>query len=247
VDRVIAVSRFIASKVRELGYEGRVEVIPTGVRTESFPFRPRGVSPQRPRLLFVGRLIPYKGLDVLLRSLPAVDAALGGVTLEVIGDGPGRQSSEALARDLGVSRAVIFRGAQARPKVIRALGEADLVVVPSRTVATGQAEGLCNVTKEAMAAGVPVVATRNGGIPEAIPPRLQHELVPEDDPAALRDRIVELARSGQDWKERARYCREWLRRTLDWSVVGPRIADVYQEVVAAQEAGVPPREGEDGR
>jgi colanic acid/amylovoran biosynthesis glycosyltransferase len=232
LDRALVVSAFLEGRLRGLGFEGPVDVVPTGISLSDFPFRgPRPGAGDEARLLFVGRLVPYKGLDVLLRALPRVAAGEQGVRLDVVGDGPSRSRYEALAAELGPSHAVSFHGPLPRGGVVRALQEADVLVAPSRTVDTGQAEGLSNVTKEAMAVGLQVVATANGGLPETIPPRHREELVPEGDPAALAERITALLAARESWPERARVGRDWVERTFDWARLAPRIAAAYREAV----------------
>jgi glycosyltransferase involved in cell wall biosynthesis len=235
LDRAVVVSSFLEQRLRSLGYEGPVDVVPTGITLGDFPFRgPRPEPAGERRLIFVGRQVPYKGLDVLLRALVQVAGSQPEVRLDVVGDGPCRPRYEALAAELGVSRLVRFHGALPRPGVVRALQEADVLVAPSRTVATGQAEGLSNVTKEAMAVGLQVVATANGGIPETIPPPHRDELVAEGDPAALAARIAEVLGEREGWPARARLGREWVEQGFDWARLAPRIAAVYE---AAQAEG----------
>src|SRR5205823_6408823 len=103
--------------------------------------------------------VPYKGLDVLLRALARLRPRRVDISLEVIGDGPARLRSEGLATELGLAGHVAFRGARPHAEVARALQRADMLVVPSRTMPTGQAESLSNVVKEGLAVGVELVAT----------------------------------------------------------------------------------------
>jgi colanic acid/amylovoran biosynthesis glycosyltransferase len=121
--------------------------------------------------------------------------------------------------------------------VVRALHAADILVVPSRTMPSGQAEGLSNVVKEGLAVGLPVVATRNGGIPEVVPPQYVGELVPDTDAAALADRIAALVDERDQWEERARAGRRWVEEAFDWRLLAGRIAAVYDELAAARGQG----------
>jgi L-malate glycosyltransferase len=128
----------------------------------------------RPPLIgTLGRLTHGKGVDVLLRALPAV----AGVYVVIAGDGPERQELENLADALGLADRVRFVGWLAEPA--RFLAGLDVLVVPSR------AESLPLVILEAMHTGLPVVATAVGSVPEVIVDGSTGLLVPPDDPDAL--------------------------------------------------------------
>jgi colanic acid/amylovoran biosynthesis glycosyltransferase len=238
-DRVLAVSQFLERRLRELGFAGPIDIVPSGIRLAEFPFRGPRRQDGAVRLLFVGRQVVYKGLDVLIRALAHLEPREPDLRLDVIGDGPTLERSRALAEGIGLARRIVFHGEQSRSGVVRALQAADMLVVPSRTTASGQAEGLSNVIKEALAVGLPVVATRNGGIPEVVPPRYRHELVPENDDGALAEQLAALLRERQDWDERSRIGRDWVERNFDWSGLAKQIAAVYDEVTASRSPGAP--------
>ncbi|MCZ7589610.1 MAG: glycosyltransferase family 4 protein [Gaiella sp.] len=139
-----------------------------------------------PRLAIVGRLIPIKGHDVLLRSLAAARDAVPGLTLEVAGDGPLEGELRATAARLGLEDAVSFLGrvAPAAPVFERA----NVVVVPSF------GEGFGMVALEAMERGRPVVASTVGGLPEIVDDGRTGILVPPGDADALAAALVDLVR-----------------------------------------------------
>ena len=230
LDQAIVVSRFLAHRLRAIGYDGPLEVVPTGVGLDRPPAH-REPRADGSTLLFVGRQVPVKGLDVLLRALPRLCAEEPRIVLEVIGDGAESARNQALARALGVSRHVSFRGAQPREQVRAALERADLLVVPSRTTGDGAAEGAGLVPKEAMAAGLPVVATDSGGLPETVPPEYRHELVPEGDHEALAARIAYVLQRRESWPLRAHAGREWVESQFDRERVARRTAAIYSELL----------------
>lgn len=231
LDQAIVVSRFLEERLRAIGYDGPLEVVPTGVRLDQRPVRREPGAGAAPRLLFVGRQVPVKGLDVLLRALPGLCSQEPQLVLEVIGDGAESARNETLARELGIARHVNFRGSEPREQVATALERADLVVVPSRTTADGAAEGAGLVPKEAMAAGVPVVASDSGGLPETIPPGYRHELVPAGDHEALAARIAYVLERRESWPLRARAGREWVESQFDQVHVARRTAAIYAELL----------------
>jgi len=129
--------------------------------------RPADPLPDRPtgtRLVFVGTNWPIKGLDALLRAFPAVAAKFPGVTLAVAGPVVTRRNARmvALAERMGLAGRVLFLGRVDRSALPALLWHSDVFVLPSRMEAFGVA------VIEALAAGVPVVAARVGGIPEIV-------------------------------------------------------------------------------
>jgi len=135
-----------------------------------------GIPDQDPLLLWVGRLDPVKGLDVLLEAT-AMICRTRPIRLAVVGDGPYRPELERLIGKLGLADRVMLLGE--RGDVPRLLKTADLFVFPSRT------EGLPNALLEAMAASLPVVTTDVPGCRDLVDSGRTGLLVPADDPAAL--------------------------------------------------------------
>jgi glycosyltransferase involved in cell wall biosynthesis len=133
-------------------------------------------------LLFVGRLAAVKGLPVLFEALAQARKTNGDLHLTLIGDGPERKTLESEARPLG--DAVSFSGYQSQDSVALNLQQADALVLPSF------AEGVPVVLMEAMAAGLPVIATRIAGIPELVEDGVSGILVPPGDTTALSDAIL---------------------------------------------------------
>ena len=123
-----------------------------------------GPEIEKPVIVFVGSLQrPYKGLDVLLRAFRAVTEDFPNAELWVIGDGILRSQYEKMAVKLGISNKVMFWGQVEQTDVFKILAEATLFVLPSFT------EGLPRALIEAMAMGLPCIATHVGGIPDLLP------------------------------------------------------------------------------
>jgi len=136
-----------------------------------------------PTLLSVGRLVPIKGFDVLVRAAAIAGQRGPAPSVVILGDGPERERLGALARRLGVP--LRLPGFVERQDVPRWMTAADLYVQPSRRLASGRTEGLPVATLEALSLGVPVVASATGGLSELPHPAPRLRLVPADDPAAL--------------------------------------------------------------
>ncbi|MEM4188257.1 MAG: glycosyltransferase family 4 protein, partial [Candidatus Hadarchaeum sp.] len=150
------------------------------------------------RAITVGRLVPWKRIDQLLEAL----SHLPEIGLVVIGDGPERSQLEALARKLGVSERVHFAGSLSKFETLRLMAACDLFVLNSTY------EGLPHVVLEAMALGLPVVATAVGGTPEVVKDGETGILVPPEGDGlieALRGLVEDpegrkaMAYAGRDW------------------------------------------------
>ena len=173
----------------------RVVVIHCGVDLASFaPAAPQDRLGDGPvRLCCIGTLHEVKGQTHLIEA--ARRAADGGVAVEVsfIGGGPDREQLEAQAEAAGLGSAVAFLGSLTRPQVQAALQASDILVCPSVPSADGRREGLPVVLLEAMAAGVPVIASRLSGIPEAVIHERTGLLVDPGDVDGLAAAITRLA------------------------------------------------------
>jgi len=158
----------------------------TGVPMEAWPYRERA-TPENGgwRLMQSCRFIEKKGLDTTLEAFAIVAAQHPNARLVLVGDGPTRASLEQRALDLGLAGKVEFPGFLANAEVSKAVYAAHMFLHPSRTSADGNREGVPNAMLEAMASGAPVLATRHGGIPEAVADGVSGLLVEENDAAAL--------------------------------------------------------------
>lgn len=165
-------------------YWSKLHVVHCGVLPEEYETaRHSGIGQ---RLLFVGRLAAAKGLPVLLAALAEVRQHHPDVQLTIAGDGPDRRSLQVLSWEYGVDRNVCFLGYQSPAEVKNLLRQADVFVLASF------AEGVPVVLMEAMAAGVPVIATQIAGVPELVEDGLSGLLVPPGDPAPLAAKISAL-------------------------------------------------------
>ena len=170
---------------------------------------------------WLGRLSREKGPDVLMAALPYLhDLPL---ITSVVGDGPMRRSLDAQAGALGLHGRIRWHGVV--PDSARVLGAFDVCVLSSRT------EGTPMVLFEAMAAGVPVVATAVGGVPDVVSSR-EAVLVPSDDPVVLADRIRDLYDNAGPARERARAARARLERDFAVAPWLARYEAIYREVAA---------------
>lgn len=230
--RVVAISSYTASELREL-VDVPVEVIPYAAAAAP-PALPAGAVPapragHRPTILFVGRLVERKGVAHLIAALAGLQTA--GARLVVVGDGPERPRLESLAHETGVAGRVEFRGRVPDAELRRAYAEADVVALPAVHDARGDTEGLGVVLLEAMQYGVPVVASRAGGIVDIVEHDATGLLVPAGDAAAL---VTALDRVLGDPGLARRLGEAGRRRVVerfDWDAIVARYEAVYRGAV----------------
>jgi glycosyltransferase involved in cell wall biosynthesis len=186
--------------------------------------RELGLDASAPVLVTVAVQREPKGIQHMLAALPEVAAAFPAVRYLLVGDGPHRRALEGLAARLGVADRVVFAGA--RDDVPRLLAAADLFVLPSLT------EALPTVVAEAMAAGLPIVATTVGGIPEMVGHGEAALLVPPSDPAALAAAVCRLLANPRQAAAMGRAGRRVVAARFDIRAQAKALADDYRALAA---------------
>lgn len=202
---------------------GEVAVIPNGVDTALYrPSPPRADGD--PSVLFVGRLVAQKGVDILLRAFGLVRHRLPDARLVVVGDGDQALYLRRLARYLGLMPRVRFAGWQTGPELVRRYGEADVVAVPSRYEPFGL------VALEAMSCARPVVASRVGGLAEIVRDDPTGVLVPPGDHLRLAQAVTGLLLDRPRREEAGRAARERALRS-EWSGVAAATLAAYERAL----------------
>ncbi len=196
-DAVVVPSRFLADAAREAGFASdRIRVVPAGIDVDAIPFRERCVGSDGVTVTFAGRYVEKKGGLDAVDALARVRRERPEVRAVFVGFGPLAADVRARAEQRRLE--AVFRDGSQPGAVRAALAETDLLLMPSRTAADGDAESLGLVAVEAQAAGVPVVATRHGGLADAVA-REAGVLVPEGDVDALADAVTALVAAPERW------------------------------------------------
>lgn len=182
---IVCISYYCKSQVMLFSDQAdwaRLKIVHCGVDPRQFRYNE--VKPHARKLLYTGRLAAEKGLPVLFESLRLLGQQKYDYELTLVGDGIERKSLEELARQMGIADRVVFAGFASQEGVRDYLIQSDVFILPSF------AEGVPVSLMEAMACGIPVIATYVGGIVELIEPDKTGLLVPPSDPVALRDAIA---------------------------------------------------------
>jgi glycosyltransferase involved in cell wall biosynthesis len=222
-DRLIAVSNAVAGHAVHLGARPEaVRVIANGVDVQQF--RPgAGRENGAFRVACVGRLIFNKGPQYLVEAASEVLRARPEAEFLFVGDGPLRPHLEERARQLGVSHRLTFLGT--RPDVAAILQTCDILVRPSLL------EGMPLTVLEAMACGLPVVATPVSGTAELVRHGKNGLLVPPADPASLARAILRLMEDKPMREAQGRKARRLVERGYSWDAVADKTLAVYRELL----------------
>jgi glycosyltransferase involved in cell wall biosynthesis len=231
VDGVVGVSQATLRAVRDFYALDVPSInIPRGVVPAALiPERPRetvrrelGVPPTAPVLVFVGSLSREKRLDRFLQTTQRVLAALPDLSVWLVGDGPLRAEIEKQIKARELGGRVHLLGIQA--SVATYMSAADLLLLTSDT------EGIPGVVLEAGVLGLPVVATRVGGLPECVLDGETGILVDPQDEKALTQAVLDLLRDQARRVEMGRRARPWIQARFTMDAIAQRYVDFYRHV-----------------
>jgi glycosyltransferase involved in cell wall biosynthesis len=226
---VLPTSTEMAERLDLSGRERDATVVPMGVDVDEIQREATTTPPRSGTFVFVGRLEDKKGVDTLLRAAATVPE----VRLVIIGDGNAGPSLRRLAADLGLSDRVSFRGQRSKDEVLAEMRRSQAVVVPSRVGRGGDRETTPLVMSEAMSAGVPVMASRMGGLSEHISHRQTGILF---DPSSEESLAAALRFAHENPDELARYARRAMELVkgspLDLAYTASRYAEAYERAIA---------------
>jgi glycosyltransferase involved in cell wall biosynthesis len=178
------------------------------------------------------RLIEKKGLATTLRAFASFLQRYPRATLAIAGDGPQLSELRELCCELEIDREVFFTGFLPQEKLSALYAESHLFLHPSELAADGDQEGVPNSMLEAMASGLPVLATRHGGIPEAVEHGASGLLVPERDHTALSLAMLELAADSEKYQQLSLGAARRVAALFDLRVQARVLEDIYSETLA---------------
>ena len=246
---VQAISTFLLTWAKQAGFHGTGEVIPNGVDTERFAheYSSAEVRAARERLgakdsdillVTTSRLVHKNGIDTVLRALPLMPAQ---VSFLIYGSGPDEEELRALAEELGVSDRARFMGQASHGELPLILSACDIFVRPSRS------EGMGNSFIEAMAAGLPVIATQEGGISDFLIDANRNPEQPTtgwavdvDSPEQIAQAADEILSYPAETKKVIETARRMVLEKYDWKLVAGDMKRMFDDLTtdvdtAAQE------------
>ncbi len=230
---VTVVSNAMADELRRHVPGIDVRVAPMGVDLREL-FVPRTALAGRRGLVFVGRLVEKKGVDVLLEAFAQARQSDPSLQLRIVGQGPYLQALQQLATSLGIGADVEFVGAVPNAQVPELLSRHAIAVVPSVVAEGGDQEGLGLVAVEAMGCGCAVLASDLPALRDVVQQGQNGLLFPPGDSAALAVLIGRLASNEEERCELAQRGRESALQRFDWAIAAERYRTLYAELLSPE-------------
>ena len=241
---VVTISEFNRRSLVELvgpEFADRIRVIHCGVATDRFAQRPpRPLTAGTPTLVCVASFMDYKGHDVLLDAVAALRDRGRPVRLRLVGDGELRGEIEARIRRLGLEDQVELLGWRAAAEVAEIVRDADAFVLTSVVSAGGQTEGIPVALMEAMAVGVPVVASRVSGIPELVVDGVTGTLATPGDPHDVARALTAVLDDPERAQSMANAGVRLVRAEFDHERSVDRLVELFESVSGMRPAAAAP-------
>jgi len=225
VDNIIAVSPALKEKVIEMGIlQEKLWYIPNGVDTDEFYPAPIE-SPVPKRILWVGRMSKEKGLPILIKAMKEILKEIPQAQLTLVGDGPERGVIDQMIEDYQLKDHIHLEGFQSHMEISRYFRNSHIFVLPSIR------EGFPLVTLEALASGLPCIASNVGGVKAVIEDGINGYLVSPSDARELSLKVVKLMNNPDLMKEMGEKARERIVGQYSWDRIADRTIDLYQHAM----------------
>lgn len=233
VPLILSRSQSLADRLVQFGCPPeKLRINRTGVPLKEFPLVERQPpAGGRWRLMQACRLIPKKGVATSLRAFAIFKKDNPKAEFFIAGKGPLQPELEMLAAGLGVSRDVHFVGFLSPAKLMELYASSHLFLHPSETPPDENQEGIPNSILEAMATGLPILATQHGGIPEAVAHGRTGLLVPEEDHVGLARAMREITNSPRALREMGLLAREDVAEHFEQEAQIQSLESYYEEAI----------------
>lgn len=202
----------------------------SGIDIEKFGYIARKKG-EKVRILSVSRLSKKKGLKYLLEAFSLLKKKHSKIRLHIVGEGPQKPFLRKMIKELGLEESVKLLGGLTQDRVIKEMMDADIFALASHETDDGDKEGVPNVLMEAMATGLPIVATVHAGVPELVTEGVSGYLVPERDAQALASTIERLIEGQKLWESMGKAGRDMVEREFNIRVQSKRIESIYSKLI----------------
>ena len=225
-DAITAISSYLVRFAERYNKKAPVFVVPNGVDPRKFSISNSNKVKKEKRIITISRLVPKNGIDILIRAIERVKKDNPGVICHIVGDGWQRKELEKLTKKLGLEKEVRFLGSVSNDEVPKYLAQAVIFVRPSRS------EGLGSAFLEAMAAGVPIVGTAVGGIPDFLKDGETGFFCLVENPEDLASKI-DMIFNNQILREKlVENAAKLVQEKYGWDRIAAEMSRVYHEAIS---------------
>jgi len=233
-DYIQAISNYLADWARNMGAKALVEVVPNGVDLNNLKSKIsnlKNADKNSKVIITTSRLVRKNGIDTLIKAMAElrVQHRMSNIKLQILGDGPDEKKLKDLAKELKVDDIVQFLGHIEPEYVYEYLTVADIFVRPSRS------EGLGSSFLEAMGAGLPIIGTKMGGIPDFLKDGETGLFCKVDDPKDLAEKIKKLMMDEDLARRIAENGRRLVLEKYDWNDIAQRMEEIFAKLLKKQE------------
>ncbi|KKW49569.1 colanic acid/amylovoran biosynthesis glycosyltransferase [Pantoea sp. PNA 14-12] len=229
---MLPISHLWQNKLIEMGCPPeKIHVTRMGIEPEKFNFQPRDGFHTPLRIVSVARLTEKKGLDVAVKASAMLKQRGGQFQYTIIGNGDQDKMMRDFIANEAMQDCVTMPGFKPQEEIRKALSDADIFLLPSKTAADGDMEGIPVALMEAMAVGLPVVSTFHSGIPELIENNVSGWLVKEDDADALADTLLKLSQGEVDVAPVVAAARQKVETEFNQHIAYRELAQILEQMV----------------
>lgn len=219
-DLIHSPSQYKKRFIEDLGIPSeKIRVIPNGIEMHTIAHESDGKT-----ILTAARLVPWKGIDTLIRAIQHVKKEIPDVNLKIVGEGPEKTSLRELAKGMHLTKNVTFLGSVPHEEVYALMAGADVYALPSLY------DPAPHAPLEALSVGTPVVASDVGGIPEVVKDKKNGLLVGPNDPKELAGAILKVLKSPRMRDDMGKEGMKTAKR-YEWDKIVDKIEDAYGELV----------------
>ncbi|WP_414541504.1 glycosyltransferase [Nostoc sp. CCY0012] len=232
-DFFLANCEYFQRKAIKLGCDPRKIVVHgSGIDSSLFPFKVRQPRPDgKIRITTTGRLVEKKGIEYAIQAVAKVSKVHQNIEYKIIGDGILQPELQQLIDSLDIGDKVQLVGWKTQPEIVEIIDSSDIFIAPSITAKDGNQDAPVNTLKEAMIMGLPVIATRHGGIPELVKDGVSGFLVPERDTDAIAEKLSYLIEHPEIWAKMGKAGRAYVETHYDLHKLNDRLVEIYQQIM----------------
>ena len=230
----LANCEFFRDRAIKLGCDStRIVVHGSGLDCSKFAFKPRYFpSDGKVKIATTGRLVKKKGIEYGIRAVAKLAKTYPHLEYNIIGDGELKVKFEQIIAELNISHIVKLLGWKQQKEIVEILDTCHIFMAPSVTASDGNQDAPVNTLKEAMAMGLPVIATRHGGIPELVQNGISGFLVPERDADAIATKLEFLIEHSELWETMGSAGRKQVEAKYDMNKLNDELVEIYERMLS---------------